>query len=439
MVHRLVARGSDDASGVFSFDPASRNVSGTERTSASSVTLAVVRAKGLFEDVELEWEITPVSAGAQTTDFVQTNGTVTVGAGKTSGVLTVQIAPDSIPEIEEIFQIRLTATNNGAASINAPTSTATISIAGNDGPYGFVRFADVSQRPIAEEGDVLQLVVQRDGGSMATIDVYFETVQNAPSGSLGLTDAEEGTDYQRRAGSFLMPGGQATANISVLIIYDARPELSEIFSVRLMRTELADANAAVIFGSPAEATGGPERAVVTINANDDAAGVFSFGQASMELDELPGNRLIQIEVKRSGGTLGSITVPVVALDGPNAASTARNRLDYVLLTDRLLFTAKARSAFAQVTVLDDSLPELAEDFVLRLLVPSTGRLGVLSDMALTIGESDDPYGIFGFERQSVNVTTPEPSVQPTYVALEVNRLGGSFGSIMVCVADYAKA
>jgi len=84
-----------------------------------------------------------------------------------------------------------------------------------------------------------------------------------------------------------------------------------------------------------------------------------------------------------------------------------------------------------VAINDDSVPEVDEDFSIRLSMPSGGAsLGVQTSVSMTILTNDNAHGLIGFDNDSLSSIISEME-SSSAVMLNVERTGGTFGLVRV--------
>ena len=83
-------------------------------TTSSRVSLTVSRS-GSYGLAEVTWLVTPQSADI--TDVGATTGFVSIPDGANSAQLEVDILPDDLPEVEELFVVTLVTTNQDSQRI----------------------------------------------------------------------------------------------------------------------------------------------------------------------------------------------------------------------------------------------------------------------------------------------------------------------------------
>ena len=84
-----------------------------------------------------------------------------------------------------------------------------------------------------------------------------------------------------------------------------------------------------------------------------------------------------------------------------------------------------------IAILNDSLPEVDEEFQVALGDPSGGaRLGVEGSVDVVIQTNDDAYGVVGFADDSLSIVVVEASTD-VVIAMLVERGSGTFSQVSV--------
>ncbi len=97
----------------------------------------------------------------------------------------------------------------------------------------------------------------------------------------------------------------------------------------------------------------------------------------------------------------------------------------------LLFGPGESRLLVAISILDDSIPEIDEDFVVSLSSPVGGaRLGPLISSTITILTNDNAHGLIAFSNRSRSIILSE-SDSNFVVPLEVERRFGTFGLVRV--------
>ncbi len=107
------------------------------------------------------------------------------------------------------------------ATINSAQSTATVIIRANDAPHGIVgwqRTIILAQESEATNSSV-QLVIERQLGSIGDIKVLYGTVRAKTNGSVNERPAVPNQDFIPVSGEVLMADGMNMTNISIHVIH----------------------------------------------------------------------------------------------------------------------------------------------------------------------------------------------------------------------------
>lgn len=119
------------------------------------------RTFGDLSSVAVYWEAEPGS------DLLCRSGNVTLGVGQRSGNLTLNVAPDQIPELDQSFAVSLVNVSQGR--LGARTS-ATVTVLASDHPYGVFVFANASRHVRLPEADAaVSLTISRQKGLMGRV------------------------------------------------------------------------------------------------------------------------------------------------------------------------------------------------------------------------------------------------------------------------------
>ena len=229
------------------------------------------------------------------------------------------------------------------------------------------------------------------------------------------------------SGYISFPAGTATTSLTLNSIDDSIPEPSQNFVLSLSNVD-----------GGARLSGSQDTAIITLLKSDSSNGVFGFDPDSIAsvIDE-PG--MVTLSVNRSRGNFDGVTVTwevreavrgVVAIEDFDPAT------GYITFED-----GEIQQSFT-VTALDETVPELDEEFVVVLTsavandneTSSTSLSGASIDAsrsqsALNITENDFPYGVMEF------ATSPPIPGEPIALATAMPSIlvDESDGSVMVHV------
>ncbi|XP_022110249.1 G-protein coupled receptor 98-like isoform X2 [Acanthaster planci] len=427
----VTIEGSDNAYGTFQFADVSLTVTATEADVGSSVaTLQVLRLGGALAEVTVDWTITsdPSDPNANvTSDLVTSQGSITFGVNEMTADISVEIASDENPELDEIFLVRLSNASNGRLGDPAKL-VATVTVSANDDPYGaFIFEAGSRSIVVTEEYRNISLTIQRQFGSEGVVQVVYSTLnanENIPNMPAYISRAKENDDFIPVQSSVIFSAGQLSSTISVLLLDDTEPETAEslflyIVSVNLLSSPQSNP----VINSPR--VGVEHIAEVYIQANDDANGVLQLSASMVRVSEE--STLPFLNVTRMAGSFGTVTVAFQHIPG-----TAQQGLDYsVTSTNVIMYSGETYKAIP-IEILNDRVPEEAETFQVVLLDQITGGaiLGSPTSCEVTIEPSDDPYGNFGFGFTNVQSNEPENG-NSRQLRLSVIRNGGDIGVVAV--------
>ncbi|MFH1378242.1 MAG: Calx-beta domain-containing protein [Planctomycetota bacterium] len=168
----------------------------------------------------------------------------------------------------------------------------------------------------------------------------------------------------------------------------------------------------------------PELVVEYTGGTPPSPGTIGFESGMRSVSENAGT--ITLNVTRTGGTLGAVTLSVAATgSGANPASGA----DYTLGTTTLTFPdGSSATQTVSITITNDSLQELTETFNVTIAITSgTATLGTAT-CAVSIVDDDQPGEIiFSVASYSANENAGSTSV------VTVRRTVGSLGAVTVGV------
>ena len=238
--------------------------------------------------------------------------------------------------------------------------------------------------------------------------------------------------------AFIIGHNTAVGEILVTIINDQDPELDETFTITLTSVELLNsfddlrgftfAGDSIIDMPPT--LGANNELEVVILENDDARGVVSLDASVFAAVE---GRTAYINMTRSGGMFGEIGIRYQITNG----SARGNGQDYNVLSPQgeIVIIQGQTVASILVPIVDDTLPELQEQFFVELTgVTGGASLAGITTATVIIEPSDDPSGVirFSVEDQSrAPIQNPFVGETPLPITYTVERIGGTIGTTEV--------
>uniref|UniRef100_A0A4X2LMN9 Adhesion G-protein coupled receptor V1 n=1 Tax=Vombatus ursinus TaxID=29139 RepID=A0A4X2LMN9_VOMUR len=455
---RLTIQKSDNANGLFGFTGACIPEIAEE---GSTISCVIERTRGALDYVHVFYTVSQIySTGINyiVDDFANASGTITFLPWQRSEVLNLYVIDDDIPELNEYFRVTLVSaipgdgkigsTPTSGASIDVEKETTDITIKASDHPYGLLQFSvgmppqpddkmtlpttNIPHVTVKEEDGKVKLLVVRAQGLLGRVMVEYRTVS--------LT-AFSPNDYQDTSGTLEFQPGERYKYITVNVTDNSIPELEKSFKVELLNSEGGVAELFRIDGSGSgdgdeefflptihkrASLGIASQIIVTIEASDDAHGVFEFSPESFHVsgsEPEDGQSSVTLKVVRSHGALSQVTLHW------NIPSDVSG--DLAFTSGNVTFEILQISANITVEILPDEIPELDKTFSILIINVSNGCLGVHTNATLTVLASDDPYGVFIFSEENRPIRVEEASQN---VTLTLIRLKGLIGTVMVTYA-----
>jgi len=170
-------------------------------------------------------------------DYRGNSGTVTIPAGSSSAVLKLKVLDDRIYEATEYFDVVLS--NPVNATLLRPVGRVTL--VDNDVPP----VVSIANSVVTEGSLSSTVVVSLDTVSGAPVTVTYQTVQGT---------ARPPFDYTDQSGTIIIPAGQTSATIPVMIRQDKLAEPDEAFKI--------------VLSTPVDSKLGRAAAIVTIQDDD---------------------------------------------------------------------------------------------------------------------------------------------------------------------------
>lgn len=367
------------------------------------IMLERVRAPSGTTPVDAAQAIVRVATGGSALVSDDTNfrnpTTVNWRAGDTAPkTISIRLTDDLMTEGSEDFALEIDDVT-GDAAIGSP-DFASVTI--GDANPGQLRF--VGQPYRVQEGNTIELQVERFGGSDGQVNVSMGDIQSGA--------AVRDVDYQRISSSQLNwnDGETGIRIFTYEALSDAESDIDETFEVRDQDGFRND---------------GPGTATVTIINNAPATpGEVQFTSSSYTGSEA--DRSLVLTVERVNGSDGAATA-----DYSISAGTAQPGSDFTgPLTGQLSWIdGNADSQSIEIPIVDDDINEPLENLQIELIGSSGAILGT---PILATGEilDDDSLmsGVVNFDMSVYDVGEQDGSV-----VLNVLRTGGSDGDVSVGV------
>ncbi|EGD75586.1 NOTCH2 protein [Salpingoeca rosetta] len=422
---------------------------------ATGIDVRVLRQPDSYGSALVGWRV--VHAGTNTLasdDFVDANGTVTLEHGETETTLRLLPRADATPETAEAFEVELTSVSGdpslGSDDVLEPV-TRNVQLEPSDQPYGLFRIgtayvrdgnsgavnsvAGTADSVSTQEGDTVQVTIDRQHGTLGAVDVYLMLLSLAgevPADNAATPGDDIAILHSAGIGAVRFADGQTRANATLAIIDDGLPELDERLVVALLNaTIVGDTLAASMDARRVRVSNTTRESGLTIavEENDDAHGVFELSAPSLANETLSEGAVATVTVERRRGTFGAAGVSLVlssVVDDDNTATT-----DAVLSQTDITFVEGESSVQVTLTVLDDAVPEDTESFVLSLSAGSVTGGARLSpnawatQAAFSVAPNDDPFGVFTLAQPLYSVD------EPANVTVTVLRSAGLYRTVSI--------
>uniref|UniRef100_U3K352 Adhesion G-protein coupled receptor V1 n=1 Tax=Ficedula albicollis TaxID=59894 RepID=U3K352_FICAL len=406
-VATVIIIGDEGASGVVGIAHSSRHILIGEPSGNYNGTalISLVRGPGIFGEMIVYWNITP----SHQTEFIEVSGTLTMRDRQSAAVVLIQAVDDNCPEEKHYYQFELTRISDGGL-INESSSTANITMAASDYPYGEFAFSHkIFSFP------QVNITVVRSRGSYGRVRLCFQIINGT---------AEEGIDFSPTVREMVFEPEEESKIISIEIHDDDFPEGPENFSLMITEVELQGSgfdftvreNGLQVDQPPI--IGNISTVWVTIAKNDNAEGVIEFDPQYVLLEVEEDAGLIMIPVVRKRGTYGNVTADFLS----RSISALPDGVDYVIHNNTVTFYHGQNQSFIYISIINDEESEFAEQFEIQLTGATGGAvLGLHLVSQITIAKSDSPQGLVRFLNQSL-IILPNPDVTTT-VSLVVERTG----------------
>jgi gliding motility-associated-like protein len=306
-------------------------------------------------------------------DYETLSGTVILPAGANSVTVPVSVIDDQ--EIETAETIILTVNNGSTTTLGAFTAstsngTATVNLADDDAQLTDNLVLSVVRTTDAAEPDTNGLfTISLPSGVTVNEPV---TIRYTMSGTAG-----NGTDYTALSGSVVLPAGQNSVTVPVVVNNDRVIENTET-------------------------------AVLTLGNSTSASFSFTpgsaYGSATMYVyddDNVPANTALQVTAGGNAAEPGTNSLFTIGLPAGFTAAepitvhystggTATSGTDYVALSGTATIPAGSNSITIPVTIIDDQLIENTETLVLTLNGASgTSLTGFTATASATVNISDN--------------------------------------------------
>lgn len=300
---------------------------GNTGTKSATFTVSLSAASGQNVTVDYATSDNTALAGS---DYLATNGTLTIPAGTTSKTFSVSVSGDVLDEPQEKFFVDLSnATNATIADAQA------VAIINDNDPTPTLKISDISATESDNSPTNATFTVTLSAASGQSVSVNYATAN---------VSALAGSDYVSQTGTLTFAPGETSKTFAVSVLGDVLDEANETFQVNL-----SGATNGTIAGGRATATIVDNDPTPSLSINDVTLVEGHNGQTNMTFT-----------VSLSAASAQVVTVRYATANGTATSS------DYVTTSGTLTFAAGTTTKTITVSIKGDLLRELNETFFVNL-------------------------------------------------------------------------
>ena len=336
-----------------------------ESVSSTSIEISIPFASEA--DIEVDYAVTGTATGSGT-DYSLDDGTLTINAGATTGIITISnIIDDLLDEIDETIIISLSNPTNATLGTNF---VHTVTIKDDDSPPVIEFNLTSSSGGEANSSKAITVNLSAISSKDVTIDYV---VTGTATGS--------GTDYALANGTLTISAGSTSGTITIEnIADDSLDEPNETVIVTL--------------SSPSNATLGSDSVHTYTITDNDSAPVVDFNTTSSSGVESVSSAGLTINLSAASGL--NVTVDYAVTGTATGSGT-----DYTLTNGTLTINAGETSGTVTISnIVDDSIAEGSETVIVTLSSPSNATLGSDNTHIYTITDNDKPNIDFNITNSS---------------------------------------
>ena len=308
------------------------------------------------ENVTVNYSVTGTAAGSGT-DYTLANGSLTINAGSTSGIITIgNIVDDLLDEIDETVIVTLSSPANANLGTDI-VHTYTINDNENAPTISFDITTSSNDESVSSQAIVVNL---------STISSKDITVNFAVTG----TATGSGKDFTLANESITIKAGETSGTITITdIVDDLLDEANETVIVTLSNpiNAILDSNNSHTY---------------TINDNDNIPAI-DFNITSSKGDEPSPSIIITVDVSEISGKK-------ISVDYQLTGTATGSGIDYTLENGTLIIDAGENTGTITIpSITDDDFAEDDETIIITLSNPTNATLGNDYIYTHTISTNDE--------------------------------------------------
>ncbi|CAJ1068549.1 adhesion G-protein coupled receptor V1 [Xyrichtys novacula] len=387
----------------------------TEAEGPFNISLLVTRREGVMGNITVHWQIQ--SDSDVTGDFQALAGSVMIFDGQREAEIILSLMPDTVPELEELYTVQLTAVEGGATLDSNPNLIRThIRVLANDEPHG-VFFLDPEHQSIVVVGSgsevtrALVLNVTRLAGLFGNTSVGYRI-----SGEINEEMDMDEILGRKAEGKLLLREGQTFSTITVPISSKVFLSVGESFTAELTDVRLVSP----LLGSPPRLL--KEASVATVTVPEEAASSeVGFASLALKVSDIE-TGACDAEVTRTG-LFGDVRVQWNAGYPIGQAPPGLQRGVIRPSSGSLTLVHGERSKVISLTAVADASD--AASYAIHLTSATTSTAAGAGTVRLKSGSTVaevEPLGIYHFAPDSRQMVIAE-DIQT--ITLYVQKLYGS--------------
>uniref|UniRef100_A0A3B4ZW94 Adhesion G-protein coupled receptor V1 n=1 Tax=Stegastes partitus TaxID=144197 RepID=A0A3B4ZW94_9TELE len=378
----------------------------TETEGPFNISLLVTRREGVMGNITVHWQIQ--SDSDISGDFLALAGSVVILEGQREAEIVLSLMPDTVPELEELYILRLTAVEGGATLDANPNLIRThIRVPANDEPHGVFSLNPEQQSVVivdsgSEVTRALVMNVTRLAGLFGNASVGYR-IRGRIDEVMDIGEVLGG----QAEGRLLFREGQSFSSITVPISSQVFLSVGAGFTAELTDVRLVSA----ILGSPPRLLREASAATLTV-PEEAASSEVGFASLALRVSSIQ-TGTCEAKVTRTG-LFGDIRVEWKA--GYPSGQTLPGFGNGVIIPNSgsLILAHGERTKAISLTAVADTLEPASYAIHLTAATSSTAATG------FTVAEVE-PLGIYQFAPESRQLVIAE-EIQT--IKLYVQRLYG---------------
>uniref|UniRef100_A0A667Y0L3 Adhesion G-protein coupled receptor V1 n=1 Tax=Myripristis murdjan TaxID=586833 RepID=A0A667Y0L3_9TELE len=379
----------------------------TETDGPLNISLLITRREGVMGNITVHWQIQSISDLVG--DFLASAGSALILEGQREAEVVLSLMPDTVPEVEELYVVQLTAVEGGATLDANPNRTSTrIRVRANDEPHGvFTLNPEHQSITVVGEGlevsRVLVLNVTRLAGLFGNASVGYR-ITGGIDGAMGI---EEILGEEAEGRVFLREGEPFTT-VTVTISSQVFLSVGESFTAELTDVKLVSP----LLGPLPRLLLDASVAMVTV-PEEAASSEVGFASLALQVSDLE-KGICEAEVTRSG-LFGDIRVEWRAGYPPGLVPPGFSLGPVIPSSGSVTLAHGERSK--TVSLMADPVVSEVATYAIHLTTASSSTTAA----SFTVAEVE-PLGVYQFSRDSRQLVIEE-DIQT--ITLYVQRLYGS--------------